>query len=185
MIRTARFLQAAAVVFVVVLLVGAAERLGCGPDVTSDGAEGDVTFVYDGDTVEVSGLGKVRLLGVDALDSRNRSKVQSQARHLDMTVEQVTSWAVKAEEFVRQKLQDRRVRLEFGPERRGDHGRLLAYVYIESEGERVNVNKLLLRKGFATAYRAFDHPLKQKFLEVERQARRDENGLWKDASSTW
>jgi len=186
MIRTARFLQASAIALVVVLLVGAVERLGCGPvPPAREHVRGEVSFVYDGDTVEVSGAGRVRLLGVDALDSYNRSKIRSQVRHLEMDRKQVIHWAREAEEFLRRELLDREVQLAFGPERRGDHGRLLAYVYVKKNGERRNVNRVLLQKGYATAYRAFDHPLKGDFIETEREARRQNRGFWQDARSTW
>ncbi len=184
-IRTARFLKTAVMIFVVVCLVGAAQRLGCNAARKADRAEGEVTYVYDGDTIEVSGAGKVRLLGIDALDMHNEEKVQSQVRHLRMEPEQVIRWGRRAEDFLRDEILNREVRLEFGPERRGDYGRLLAYVYREGDGQSVSVNRLLLRNGLATAYRAFDHPKKREFIETEKEARRKETGLWKQASSTW
>lgn len=185
MVRTKRFLQVAAAACILVLLVGVAQRVGCRSGVPNGQAKGEVTFVYDGDTAEVSGAGKVRLLGIDTLDSRNRSKLREQARHLQMERGEVTRWARRAEAFVRKKLAGERVRLEVGHERRGDYGRLLAYLYIDSGEDEVNFNRLLLEKGLATAYRAFDYRLKKEFLRAEKKARKQDKGLWQDARSTW
>ena len=182
---TTRFLKTAVVTFLVVFLVGAAQRVGCWSARKGGRTKGQVTYVYDGDTVEVSGSGKVRLLGVDALDIHNRDKVQSQARHLGMEPGEVIEWGRMAEEFVRDEMLNRDVRLEFGPERRGDYGRLLAYMYKRDRDQSVSVNQKLLRKGLATAYRSFDHPKKQEFIDTEKKARRQERGLWKQATSTY
>lgn len=185
MIRTKKFLQTAAGVFVLVLVAGIVKKVGCGPRVPDGKLRGKVSFVYDGDTIQVSGVGKVRLLGVDALDSRNQSKIREQARNLGMERGQVVGWARKAESFARGKLAGRIVKLEMGREKRGDYGRLLAYVHFDGKSGKINFNRLLLQRGFATAYCAFDYRLKNEFLRTEKEARRRNRGLWGDATSTW
>jgi len=142
-----------------------------------------VTHIYDGDTLEVHGWGKVRLLGVDALDDHNLQKKRRQALDLGMSERQAAEWSRRAAELARQTVLRRNVTLEFGPRRRDDYGRTLAYVYLQPKGqeERVSLNLLLLEKGLAIAYRRYEHPLRPRFLAAEAQARQRSIGLWKDA----
>ena len=188
MIPTRKFLQAAAIFVAVVLALSFARRLGCvssRPDAGPGGGRvATVTTVYDGDTVDIAGLGTVRLIGVDAMDSRSREKIASQSRHLSMSREEVIRWGREAEDFARETLQGREVRVEFGRDRRGDYGRTLAYLHVEMDGSEVNFNRLLIEKGLATAYRAFDYRMKGEFLRVESRAREEGRGLWKKARSS-
>ena len=57
------------------------------------GDEGTVTYVYDGDTIEVAGVGKVRLLGIDAMDDYNQDRTAEQARRYGMPAATVKHWA--------------------------------------------------------------------------------------------
>ena len=141
-----------------------------------------VTHVYDGDTVEVAGWGKVRLIGVDTLDGHNEEKMYRQARRLDLTVQQVKKWAERATEFTEEKVDDRGVRVRVGPNPRDDYGRTLAYLYLQPDGDEINFNRLLLEKGLALAYRRYRHPLRDEFIGVEKEARRRKAGLWSDAT---
>jgi len=160
------------------------DRAGCRP--SGRGRTGTVTYVYDADTVEVSGFGKVRLIGVDALDAYNVRKVLSQSRRLGLSEREVIEWSERATQFAREHLLHRRVTLRFGPEPRDDYGRTLAYLYFRgSDGEQeVNFNRLLLANGLAVAYRRFPHPLLQDFIEAEREARNSRLGLWQDARAS-
>jgi len=139
---------------------------------------GRVTRVYDGDTIEVAGVGKVRLIGIDAMDGYNERRMLEQAQRYGMGLGRVRHWAVQATEFAREMLQGRRMTLEPGEQRADAYGRLLAYVRLES-GEDFNL--LMLRKGLAAAYHAFPHPRRQEYLRAEKAAREAGLGLWQDA----
>lgn len=168
------------VALLLVVILNAARLSGCGGIETP--RKGTVTHVYDGDTLEVSGAGKVRLIGVDALDAHNWEKTLKQAKRLRLSEDEVKEWAERVTQFVRKRVLDREVRLEPGPESRGDYGRLLAYVFYKSNGSAVNLNRLLLKRGLAVAYRRFEHPRRDQFIQVERAAREHHEGLWQEAS---
>ncbi len=145
-------------------------------------AEGLVTFVYDGDTVEVSGVGKVRLIGVDCMDGHNERRAADQADLYGMAPDRVRHWAGQATEFARQELSGKSVALQFGPERTDAYGRTLGYAHIAAgEGEGRDFNRLLLEQGLAAAYRRFRHPRLDDYLAAEREARRAGRGMWQDA----
>jgi micrococcal nuclease len=144
------------------------------------GNEGAVTYVYDGDTIEVAGVGKVRLLGIDAMDDYNRERTEEQARLYGMSQATVRRWAAEATRFARQTLDRETVHLEFGPEARDRYGRVLAYV--ELGEERQDFDLLMVTKGLAAAYEIFDHPRLAQYLSAEHEAEAEQVGMWKDAT---
>jgi micrococcal nuclease len=135
---------------------------GTDPSVPA-GASGVVVRVIDGDTIEVEGLGRVRLLGVDAPESVDpRREVQPFGR--------------EAAAYTRARLRGRRVRLELEPLRRRDrYGRILAYVFL-SDGTLFN--QRLLADGYAHVYTGHPYARMNAFLEAQREARRAGRGLW-------
>ncbi len=144
---------------------------------------GLVTRVYDGDTIQVSGVGRVRLLGIDALNSHSLERITSQARYYEMPRQRVRYWAERAEEFTRERLLGRRVELHEGPRRFDVHGRRLAYVHLPEEEDQTSAdfNLLMIRQGLAAAYRRFEHPRREQYLEAERRVRAQRKGIWQDA----
>jgi endonuclease YncB( thermonuclease family) len=144
---------------------------------------GTVTRVYDGDTVEVWGAGKVRLIGVDAMDGYNEERTAGQAARYGLSVGRVRHWAERATGFARERLQGRDVVLHFGQELQDDHGRLLAYVHVsrDADGEATDFNLALLEEGLAGAYRAFPHPRRAAYLAAEQRARAARRGMWRHA----
>lgn len=120
-----------------------------------------VAAVIDGDTLRLGTDELVRLLGVDAPE-----------REGPYTREE--PFGDEATAFARACAEGRRVRLEFGPERRDAYGRTLAYVHA---GES-HLNAELLRHGLARAYRRFPHPRLEEFLRLEAEARAARRGIW-------
>lgn len=139
--------------------------------------------VYDGDTLRLHSGRKVRLLGIDALDSHNENRLREQAWQLGMGRAAVRKWSDRATRRAKELVEDRPVRLEFGPERADEYGRLLAYVFFERDGRSANLNRLLLREGLATATRSFPHPRREAFIALEQRAKNQNRGLWKDATA--
>ncbi|MEE9236146.1 MAG: thermonuclease family protein [Candidatus Acidoferrales bacterium] len=134
-----------------------------------------VTRVFDADTIEVEpnpspSLAEgshIRLIGVDAPEMGHSPRARQPG--------QPDPFAVEGTVFVRQLVEGRRVRLEFGPERGDRYGRTLAYVYLE-DGTLLNAE--LIRRGYARAYRRFAHPLREEFILLEEEARAARRGLW-------
>ncbi|GAB4252445.1 MAG: hypothetical protein Kow00109_28070 [Acidobacteriota bacterium] len=121
-----------------------------------------VERVVDGDTIIVAGLGRVRLLGVDAPES-----VKPDAP--------VDPFGPEAAKFTKDRLDGRRVRLEFDTERIDDYGRRLAYVFLPDGGF---FNALLVEAGLAVAFPSPALKYRRELLEAEDQARRRGAGVW-------
>lgn len=134
-----------------------------------------VRKVYDGDTLGVAGLGKVRLLGIDTPE-REDSERDDYLLRRGVKRGQLRQVSRAATAFTRRQTQGHRLRFEFDRPRRDRHGRVLAYVYLP-DGRLLN--RVLLEEGLAVVYRRFDFALKQDFLAAEERARHNRAGLWR------
>jgi len=135
---------------------------------------GKVLWVYDGDTLEVAGFGKVRLLGIDAPEQEPSPRDTFFTRQ---GIAPGTLRRIHAEgrNFLITHLKGVTVSLDSEPEERDRHGRLLAYVTLP-DGRLLN--QVMLDRGFAVVYRRFDFTLKDDFLQAESLARSGQRGLW-------
>ncbi|HEX5954906.1 MAG TPA: thermonuclease family protein, partial [Solirubrobacterales bacterium] len=87
----------------------------------------------------------------------------------------VECFGPEASDFNERLVGGERVRLEFGPERRDDYGRLLAYVYV---GDRF-VNADLVRRGYATTLTIAPNDQFAPLLNrLEQEAGNAGRGLW-------
>jgi micrococcal nuclease len=161
------WLRAALLVLLIALTFGCAEADQQGPS-------GTVSWIYDGDTLKVDGIGKVRLIGIDTPekdDSERDHYLQQQG--VSSTV--LRHMAREALKFNIAEVKGKRVRLEFDGERQDRYGRTLAYVYLP---DGALLNRLLIEKGYAVVYRRFDFRLKDDFLRAETDARKRRSGVW-------
>jgi len=124
-----------------------------------------VRFVYDGDTILLDSGKNVRYLGIDAPEmgyEGNESEFMATA----------------SRDFNLRLVDKKRVRLEFDQEKRGPHGRLLAYVFSEN-GDMVNA--LLVRHGLA---RVMVRRPNLKYLSLllhdQRLAMAEKLGIWSE-----
>lgn len=118
-----------------------------------------VTFVVDGDTIEINSGERVRLIGIDAPESG--SPYYSESRN-------------KLSELVLNK----QVKLEKDISDKDRYGRLLRYIYMGS----LFVDLEMVRQGYATVYTyPPDIKYSEQFLSVEQQARTQKLGLWAPA----
>ena len=136
---------------------------------------GRVSWVYDGDTLLVEPIGKVRLIGIDTPEYQDSSRDRFYTQRFHIPPEKLRRIAGQAKKFAIETVKGKNVRLELTAERYDKHGRTLAYVYLE-DGEMLN--RLLLEKGLATVFRRYNFKEKQTFLEHEQKARRAKVGLW-------
>ena len=142
------------------------EKPNVSPDTLFE--EATVTTVIDGDTIIVStdsGTKTVRLLGIDTPEvDPNRGGPECYGR--------------EASDFLKELLEGSRVQLETDSSQGNvdTYDRLLRFVYT-SEG--LNINQLLLEKGYAmeftyrTAYR-----YQKEFRDTETSAQDQKRGLW-------
>ena len=108
----------------------------------------DILRVVDGDTVDVRlDLGfnvwhkcRVRMVGINAPESRTRDKVEK-------------AKGLAAKEFLKEILENPENNIQMQSEGKGKYGRVLG-VFFWDQGKRnpTNVNQLMIKKGHAVAY---------------------------------
>lgn len=150
--------------------------LACGPASSADqaapaqqprGAPAPAAYlrvrqVIDGDTLTVSGIGTVRLIGVDAPEKRGGFRAAE-------------PFGDDATAFLKRLAEGKRVRLEYDGDRKDRYNRTLAYVFLE---DGTLVNEAIIRGGWAETYRSFSYRRKPDFQAAEREARAARRGMW-------
>ncbi len=127
-----------------------------------------VSYVDDGDTIRVrDSLGHentVRLIGVDTPEVKDPRKP-------------VQCFGEEASNFTKRQLSGQRIRLVSDPlsADRDKYSRLLRYVYL---GDGTFFNTKLVGDGYAFAYVVFPNSHLSEFVDLERQARDQNKGLW-------
>ena len=127
-----------------------------------------VERVVDGDTIIVTGVGRVRLIGVDTPESVDPRRP-------------VEFFGKEASAFTRRLVDGQRVLLGYDWERTDRYGRTLAYVYLP-DGTFVNAE--IIRRGYGHAYTRFPFKHLERFRQLEREARQAGHGLWGASPAT-
>lgn len=140
----------------------------------AESLSGQVKWIYDGDSIEVAGIGTVRLLGIDAPEYKpsQRDRYYQRWGIEPCTLRQINQ---AGKNFLIKSVKGQTVVLKAEEKKRDRYNRLLAYVYLP-DGRLLN--QLLLEKGYAVVYRRFDFAFKADFLEAEDLARSNRRGLW-------
>jgi micrococcal nuclease len=119
-----------------------------------------VVKVLDGDTVELTGGDKVRLLALD-------------------TPEHGEPYFEQARQMLQKLSQGKSVRLEYGSARRDKYGRMLGYLYVD---DTLLANRMLIDSGLGYLYLFQDNDLNsphvREMLEAQRSAISRKVGLW-------
>ncbi len=125
----------------------------------------DVISVVDGDTIKVSELGTLRLIGIDTPETVDPRKP-------------VQCFGKEASNKAKSLLTGKKVRLEFDSTqgRLDKYGRTLAYVYTE---DGLFFNKEMIEQGFAHEY-TYSTPYKYQteFKNAQKEAQEAKEGLW-------
>ncbi len=131
-----------------------------GPPVPGDARQGRVARVVDGDTVELAGPGKARLIGIDTPEVFGRREC----------------FGRQASAFTKREVDGKTVRYTVGRDPRDRYGRLLVYVWL-ADGQSLNAR--LVAGGFARplTIRPNDD-YAALFARLSRQARAKGAGLW-------
>jgi len=124
-----------------------------------------VARVIDGDTLDLAGGARVRVLGIDApeMEKREEGKPAEFLAH--------KSKAVLADLTL-----NRKVRLEYDQLHYDHYGRLLAYLFLP---DQTFVNAELVRQGLARVY--FHNPncrYREELLAAQREALEAKRGIW-------
>jgi micrococcal nuclease len=135
-----------------------------------------VERVIDGDTLKVSGQGRVRLIGLDTPEVHYSDKLLRDAKRRKSDVGKIQELGRKASAFTKNLCLGKKVRLEFDVEKRDKYGRLLAYVYLE---DGTFVNAKILEEGYGQVMTIPPNVrYADLFLQLQRQARNGRKGLW-------
>jgi micrococcal nuclease len=159
---------------VVGVLAGSCGGRSSAPTTTAlRSANAVVTYVVDGDTIDVRMVGgdvdgreeRVRLIGIDTPETKKANTP-------------VECFGLEATEFVRQLLPDGTpVYLERDVEPRDDYGRLLAYVYRVDTGRFVNLD--VVASGYAQPLTIPPNvAYSERFVDAAYDAERADLGLW-------
>lgn len=117
-----------------------------------------VTRVVDGDTIEIQGGTRVRLIGID-------------------TPEVGDCYAAEATNYLRSLIDGKTVVLEKDVSETDRYGRLLRYIWMDD----VLVNDELVQEGFAhSSTFPPDVKYQERFLAAERESRKAGRGLWSE-----
>ncbi|MBR9701724.1 hypothetical protein GOV13_02270 [Candidatus Pacearchaeota archaeon] len=118
-----------------------------------------VTYVVDGDTLEIENGERVRLICID-------------------TPEKGEDGYKDAKEYLEDLVLDEKVRLEKDVSERGKYGRLVRYIYLE---DGTFVNEKMVKKGYAEAYWYYpDVTLCPEIQDAEDYAKKRDLGIWED-----
>ena len=122
--------------------------------------------VVDGDTVKISEIGTLRLIGIDTPETKDPRKV-------------VQCFGKEASENAKKLLSGQKVWLEYdeSKSKTDKYGRTLAYIFRE-DGYFYNLETV--KNGFAHSYREYPHPKLDEFNLAEKQAREGKIGFWAD-----
>lgn len=128
------------------------------PDPTpSNTRTATVTHVYDGDTIQVNGNEKVRYIGIDTPEIGECYYTEASRRNRELVDDRVVTLDVCIESPTDQ------------------YGRTLAHVTADAG----LVNAILIREGFARAYRVPPCTSKaDQYADLDREARAANRGMW-------
>lgn len=149
--------------------------LQCNSGLAVAAVYGQVSWVHDGDTIEVKNLGRVRLLGIDAPEHEASGRDRFYQRQFQISPTTLRTTARQATGFVIDHSRNQVVRLEFDRERKDQYGRLLAYVYLP-DGRLLNL--MLIEEGLAAVFRRAEFEQKKQFLKAEKIAQQQQIGMW-------
>jgi len=172
---------AVSIVFVLGMIIGVSIKTTTYIKDLDDGAEyAKCIRVLDGDTIEVIWLGnteRVRILGIDAPETRRGRSLTSQADLLKMDPEFLLRYGNISTKIVENWLLNRPVRLIFpGDEvKRDSFGRLLCYV----EQQGLDIGERMLLGGNAIIYES-QHPRMETYQLFQAEAQKQRRGIWRN-----
>lgn len=135
-----------------------------------------VKRVIDGDTFELEGGERVRLIGIDTPEIHFSKRLSKQGKRAKKDIETIKALGREAAQFAKNLIEGEKVHLEFDVDKYDRYKRLLAYVYLK---DGTFVNEKIVREGYALLYTVPPNvKYKDVFLEAQKEARQKERGLW-------
>ncbi|KEG07803.1 micrococcal nuclease [Trypanosoma grayi] len=149
--------------------------LSCYPTAPTDGLveQHKVHHVYDGDTLTLEGGKRVRLVGIDAPEIRERQPYAAESRDF------LRALCPKGRAILLQLMET---------ERTDKYGRLLAYVYVKHphRDDFICVNVAMVEKGLASLYlaRHGENTMKDALSVAQIVARREKRKTWENVDES-
>ena len=165
-------------IFSLLLILGLILALPACAEEPAAPLQGTVIWIYDGDTLKIDPVGKVRLIGIDTPERENSQRDRYLIKQGISAARQREIYQL-AKEFNIKQVKGKEVTLTLDDSPRDRYGRLLAYVRLP-DGRLLN--RVLLEQGMAVVYRRFSFRLKEDFLTAEAEAKRNKLGLWAEDS---
>ena len=153
------------------LIIVVAVSMGWGTE-----RERTIVRVIDGDTLELDGGERVRLIGVDTPEKFESAKMDRNAQRSGQDKKTIRELGELASQFTKSLCEGKRCWLEYDTQLKDKYGRTLAYVHLE--GGTV-VNEEIIRQGYGNAYTRFPFRDLEKYRELEAKARKGRCGLWR------
>ena len=125
----------------------------------------EVTRVIDGDTIEVEGEYKVRLIGIDTPETVHPNKP-------------VEFFGREASDKLKEMIEGKEVQLVSDPTQDDvdRYGRLLRYVYLDN----VDINLEMIKQGYAFEYTyRVAYEKQEEYKQAQEFAKMNKLGLWK------
>jgi|YelNatPaOPRAMG01_1025707.scaffolds.fasta_scaffold05302_6 micrococcal nuclease len=136
-----------------------------------------VKRVIDGDTLELENGQRLRLIGIDAPEMHESKKLYRDVQRTKKDIQTIKSMGRRSYEFLKNILENKRIRLEFDVERYDRYNRLLAYVFLKEDNTFVNAK--MIEEGYAQPLTVPPNvKYADYFLTLFRKARQEKKGLW-------
>lgn len=126
-----------------------------------------VDQVIDGDTIILDGNEYVRLIGINTPETHHPKKP-------------VQCYGKEASDYLKQRLEGKDVRLEYGSERLDKYNRTLGFIHLG----RTFINAEMVKEGYAFAYTRFPFKYEKKFVKLQKKAEKKDLGLWHSCEVT-
>ncbi len=122
-----------------------------------------VLRVVDGDTLQIEGEQRVRLLGIDTPETKHPTLPPQ-------------PFGLEATQFTKGMVEGKTVELVFDKERFDDYQRILAFVFVDEKF----LNEELVAAGLATAQPQYPYrnDFKKRFTQAEEIAKSNRIGIW-------
>lgn len=130
----------------------------------ADGEKARVVLILNGDELVVekdNRRAKVRMLGIKSFDPVVNER-------------EITAYGDASVRFLSQWILDKEVALKFDEPVKDEHGRYLAYVYLDD----IEINRRMIAEGVSMAYTQFATARERDYLMAELQPRKTRVGIW-------
>ncbi|MDP8212569.1 MAG: thermonuclease family protein [Candidatus Zapsychrus exili] len=134
------------------------------------------TIIIEAEEIQEETIKLIGLKGVDAPNTHKNKKRDKYGFVIEERASPENTIEEKSNEFARELLQEKKIRLEFDIESRDSQGQVLAYVFLKEDGTFVNIE--LLKQGFANLQiRPPNLKYKDELRDAYKEARSEMRGI--------